>query len=35
MPKQKEAFLGFMKKCWESPPIIKTNKRDDSGGKRD
>jgi hypothetical protein len=34
-PKQKEAFLGFMKKCWKSPLIIKANKRDDSGGKRD
>jgi hypothetical protein len=34
-PKQKEAFLGFMKKCRESPPIVKANKRDDLGGKRD
>jgi hypothetical protein len=34
-PKQKEAFLGFMKKCRESPPVVEANKRDDSGGKRD
>jgi hypothetical protein len=35
MPKQKEAFLGFMKKCRESPPVVATNKRDDSSGKKD
>jgi hypothetical protein len=35
MPKQKEAFLGFMKKRRESPPIVEANKRDDLGGKRD
>jgi hypothetical protein len=34
-PKQKKAFLGFMKKCWESPPVVEANKRDDSGRKRD
>jgi hypothetical protein len=34
-PKQKEAFLGFMKKCRESSPIVEANKRDNSGGKRD
>ena len=34
-PKQKEAFLGFMKKCRESPPVIEANKRDNLGRKRD
>jgi hypothetical protein len=35
MPKQKEAFLGFMKRCQESPPVVATNKRDDLGRKKD
>jgi hypothetical protein len=34
-PKQKEVFLGFMKKCRESPPVVEANKRDKSGGKRE